>query len=108
MGAWGIGPVDNDTAADWFFQLEKVPVPALVESGLNSKNQDEVRAAAYLLTKVGGGYMYPIDFREKHIDLAIEKIQDLYNNYDWISDWNNPDGVRKELEQELKALRDLK
>lgn len=36
MGTWGVGPFENDTAADWAFELEAAADLALIEGELNA------------------------------------------------------------------------
>ena len=63
MGAWGKEPYANDTACDFFAvaMRESTPLPDKIEEGLNSIYDEEMRAAAFLLEKIGYGYVYPHD-----------------------------------------------
>lgn len=107
MGAWGKEPYANDTACDFFavaMRGEKASLPEHIGAALNSGYEDEVRAAAFLLEKVGYGYVYPHEKREEHLELAISKLQALLENETWINDWKNPDDMRAELRRQIDAL----
>lgn len=87
MGAWGIAPWDNDSAADWFGDLfDEIPLAAKVEETLNADPKEyaeEIRAAAALLIMLGRTYMWPVDDMDRHLELAIaqmEKVQATYED----------------------------
>ena len=106
MGAWFYGPIDNDAAADWMGDtMHKSKLPKLIEKGLKSKSQDVVRAAAFLLEQVGYTYMYDIEVLDKHLALAVEKLDALRNDEDWLSSWSQPGAVRRSIGKQLDALQ---
>jgi hypothetical protein len=87
MGAWGVAPWDNDSAADWFGDLfDEIPLAARVEEILNADPEEyaeEIRAAAALLIMLGRTYMWPVDDMDRHLELAIaqmEKVQATYED----------------------------
>src|SRR4051812_22395379 len=80
MGAWGKAPWDNDDAADWFGELfSATKLAACVEKTLKKKDVEEyagqIRAAAYVLIALGRVYVWPIDDLDRHLRLAIEKLE---------------------------------
>jgi hypothetical protein len=106
MGAWGKEPYANDTACDFFAgAMEDGPLPEQIGKALESTYENEVRAAAFLLEKVGYGYVYPHDKRDAHIELAIRRLQEMLENETWITDWKNPEDMRAELKRQIDALR---
>ena len=50
MGAWGVGPFDNDDAADWVYDLEGAEDLRLVRAALDFAATDD----GYLDVNVGG------------------------------------------------------
>ena len=80
MGAWGYEAWDNDDAADWFDKLfSATKLAARVEKALNKKDIEEyagqIRAAAYVLVALGRNYIWPIEDLDRHLQLAIEKLE---------------------------------
>ncbi len=53
MGAWGVMPWENDTAADFLLQCQKTPIPEMVSKGLRSESKHKQIAAAWLLCQMG-------------------------------------------------------
>ena len=108
MGAWGEGPYDNDTAADWFYDISKKPITSLITNGLESKDYDEIRAAAYLLERVGETHwVYPEEYREPHVNLALEKLKDILQDDEWTSNWRDVKAIKKSVKDQIKALEKL-
>ena len=58
MGAWGVAPFENDTAADWFATNVEQPLSLAAGAGLKSKKPDVVRAACCLLEQLGHTYTW--------------------------------------------------
>lgn len=79
MGTWGPAAWDNDSAADWFAEMfEKTKLSEYVEEALNQEpgeSPEEIRAAAYVLVALGRNYIWPVDDLDKHLALAIEKLE---------------------------------
>lgn len=73
MGAWGVGPIDNDSAADWLGNTLE-PVVAQVEAVLKRYEAtktplylvDEVRAAAWLFSRLDRNFVYDSMVRDDH------------------------------------------
>ena len=78
MGAWGLSPWEDDSAADWFGVLfDELPIAAKVEEALNLDPEDEgaeIRAAASMLIMLGRSFIWPIDDLDRHLRLAIEQM----------------------------------
>lgn len=107
MGAWGEGPFDNDSAADWFFGLDKTGLYPFIERGLNSEFYEEVRAAAWLLSQIGYNYVYNYDLRKYHINLAINKLEKILADEKWINTWSSQTEIEKSLRVQIKDLKEL-
>lgn len=105
MGAWDINAWDNDSAADWFADLfEKTQLAHYVETSLLSDPEDEpevIRAAAYILLKMGKVYIWPIDDLKRHLLLAIEKLELVQQFY---ADDGQEDFIEA-IQQEIDGLR---
>jgi hypothetical protein len=86
MGAWGVAPWDNDSAADWFGDLfDEIPLAARVEETLNADPEEyaeEIRAAAALLIMLGRTYMWPVDDMDRHLELAIAQMEKVQARYE--------------------------
>jgi Domain of unknown function (DUF4259) len=86
MGAWGVAPWDNDSAADWFGDLfDEIPLAARVEEILNADPEEyaeEIRAAAALLIMLGRTYMWPVDDMDRHLELAIAQMEKVQARYE--------------------------
>ena len=104
MGAWGTGPYDNDTAADWFFRMTKMSAPDLIENGLQSENHYEARAAAWLLQQVGYNYVYPIRMLDDHRQKAIVRLGAILNDEEWMSKWVEPEVTRASIMAQIYDL----
>ena len=100
MGAWAKGPLENDTALDFMFLLEERPIVEIIDTGLASDDNNEIRAAAWLLKAIYR--VYPIMLREVATKNAIERLTSILNQGEWISSWNDPDAlvtlIRSEIE----------
>ncbi len=94
MGAWGKSPWDNDGAADWFGDLfEELPLPAKVEAILRLDarlHHEKIRAAAALLVMLGRTYIWPVNDLNRHLELAVVRMEELREVYrelggdDWV------------------------
>ncbi len=103
MGAWGIEAWENDSAADWFMKLfMETELAEFVEKGLVLDVHDEpevIRAAALILVALGRNYIWPIDDLNKHLMLAIEKLEIINAGLD------DGDDIKFKIEDELSELR---
>jgi len=108
MGAWGENPQDNDTAADWYSTvLQDLGVERKIEKGLKSKWHEERRAAADLVRRLGYCYIYDINLLDKHVQMAIDAIEGLIKDTEWINLWKDPQLVKTKLKKELRELESL-
>lgn len=103
MSTWGIDAWDNDHAADWFGDLlAKTELAKRVEEALNldaSDNPEVVRAAAYVMIALGRNYIWPVDVLDKHLALAISKLEELKTLYDQEDALDIVDAIDTEIEQ---------
>lgn len=105
MGAWGTGAYDNDTAADWFYGLQDCGLFDLIDKGLNSEYDDEVRAAAWLVQRLGVSAMvYDADKLGKHKKLAINKLTVLLNNSEYTGCWVDEDEIKASLKKQIDEI----
>jgi hypothetical protein len=91
MGAWGTAAWDNDDAADWFGDLfAATKLAQRVEKALKAKDVEEyagkIRAAAYMLVALGRVYIWPVDDLDRHLRLAIEKLEAISKLDDYEGD----------------------
>src|SRR6185295_9751279 len=79
MGAWGVAPWDNDAAADWYGDMfDTTGLASHVERALDQdpeESHEEIRAAAYLLVALGRVYVWPVAALDRHLALAIAKLE---------------------------------
>ena len=108
MGAWGEGPLDNDSSADWFGDLmEKTKLPDHVEKALRSDYYPNVRAAAWLLERIGFTFVYDVDRLNDQLNLAIERLRSIRSDDDWINGWTDSAKIKRELNKQIEALESL-
>lgn len=91
MGAWGHEPWDNDEAADWFGDLfAATKLAQRVEKALKTKDVEEfadtIRAAAYVLIALGRNYIWPVEDLDRHLRLAVEKLEAIQQLEDYEGD----------------------
>jgi hypothetical protein len=81
MGAWATAAWDNDGAADWFGDMfDATGLAKYVEETLERDTEEfheEIRAAAYMVVALGRVYVWPIDDLDKHLALAISKLEEV-------------------------------
>ena len=105
MGSWGYGPYDNDNAADWFCNLDTTGIYVFIEKGLNSNCYQEQRAAAWMVQRLAEtAYVYSIDKIDEHRKLAVEKLQAMLKDSEWINDWRNPDKIVSEIKKQIDEI----
>jgi hypothetical protein len=102
MGAWGTTPWDNDGAADWFAELfETTGLAKRVEETLNEDPEDaaeEIRAAAHVLTALGRVYIWPVEHLDRHLKLAVQKLEAISE----LEDYEGDEAIAAEI-AELRA-----
>ena len=81
---WDFKPWDNDGAADWYGDLmDNAQVRKHWLEGINedpSDNPDVVRAAAGLFVMLGRVYIWPIDYYDQDLELAISQLKRVKEN----------------------------
>lgn len=106
MGAWGSAAWDNDDAADWFGDLfAATKLAARVEKTLKKKDveeyADQIRAAAYVLVALGRTFIWPIDDLDRHLRLAIEKLEAISQ----LEDYAGETAIAAEIAELKSRLR---
>jgi Domain of unknown function (DUF4259) len=105
MGAWGTAAWDNDGGADWFGDLfDATGVAKYVEETLQrdaEEYHEDIRAAAYLLVVLGRVYIWPIDDLDRHLALAVAKLEEIraLEIYQEVSDFVTA------IDEEIAVLR---
>ena len=78
MGSWGPAPWENDSAADWYADLfSACDIAKRVEETLSldpEEYDEEIRAAASLLSALGRLYIWPLDSLPRLLSLAIAAL----------------------------------
>ena len=106
MGSWAYGPLDNDAASDWMGDImHKSKLPNLFEKGLNNHDESKIRAAAFLLERVGYEYMYDTNALNKHLTLAISKLKEMLEDKVWLDSWKDPSEVERRVRSQIRALK---
>ncbi len=106
MGAWGTAAWDNVNAADWFGDLfAATKLAQRVEKALKTKDVEEcagkIRAAAYALVVLGRVYIWPVDDLDRHLRLAIEKLEDI----SLLNDYEGDESIAAEIAELRSRLR---
>ena len=110
MGAWGTAAWDNDDAADWYGDLfDATGLANRVEEALNRDPNypDElsaanvIRAAAFLLVQLGRVYIWPVDDLDRHLALAIQKLEAMRE----LEEFRKQEGFVEAIDAELAVLR---
>ena len=104
MGAWGYGPLDNDDAGDFWYEMRhaKNPMKKLEEALNNRKDwkQNERRAATAFVQ-----LLLKFDRRslQRQKKLAVDALKELKSN-SFSENWRSPAAVKKRLGKEIKDL----
>lgn len=102
MGSWGVLPWDNDAAADWFSEtMQESKLALIIERTLNlnvEENADEIRAAASMLVLLGRTYVWPVKKLESNLNLAIKKLTEISQVYDFENEEEYSNEVKSEIE----------
>jgi Domain of unknown function (DUF4259) len=105
MGAWGAAAWENDGAADWFGDtFDATGLAQRVEETLSGDPEDdheEIRAAAYLLVALGRVYIWPVDDLDRHLVLAISKLESIRE----LDIYQEDEGLVEAINAELGVLR---
>src|SRR3954470_3746669 len=104
MGAWGEGPMSNDTALDWMASRIEAPLAAMIQDTLQgyldgTMHPSEAEAAVALLidltSGVTGTKYRGIDLGHESAerglwDLAIQAVERAKTDTAWITSWIDP------------------
>lgn len=115
MGAWGVEPWDNDSAADWFNAFfVGIDVDKRMEEALRlgpDDEFDELRAACYLLEVLGRIYVWPGDISrlDEYLRTGIRLLSEAidpkteWGEYflDW---WNNDPEMIASVKRQIQGL----
>jgi len=106
MGAWGTAAWDNDDAADWFGDLfAATKLAQRVEKALKTRDVEEyagkIRAAAYMLVALGRVYIWPVDDLDRHLRLAIEKLEAISQ----LDDYQGDESIAAEIAELRSRLQ---
>jgi hypothetical protein len=102
MGTWGVGPFDNDDAADMIAGLVR-PVKIVVQRKSNGAAQryyNEARAAAQFLLLshgtdiLGGPGLLPV----------VQALARIRSDVEWLSSFDSPRAYMNRLDQELNEV----
>ena len=117
MGVWGTEPWDNDAAADWFGDFFKgIDADARIEEAFayDEDNEEEVRAACYLLGALGRVYIWPGDlqrlkrFHERGIELLTQMLEPGDEDESYINMWPEEDkpAVIASIQEQIALLKE--
>ncbi len=108
MGAWGEGPLDNDTALDWISDLKaRKALIGDITKGLNKRDPDKNRAAAELIVL---GYKAKILDNEDAASLiprAIKQLNRILMDKVWVGVWKSPTKIKRSLQRQIRRLERL-
>lgn len=103
MGAWGEGPLENDTALDFMYHLDKLPMSDVIDLGLNSKDYDEIRAACWLLEKLDVVFDY-CNKKPAQAQCAVKKLSEIATDNEWLDRWTNKKAIHTSVMAQIVAL----
>lgn len=108
MGAWGMDPWDNDTAADFFGDLwQDTPVIDRVLETLRGEGDESTVAALWLCSELCRVYVWPIERLDETLDAAIAAAERILAGEDeegLVEMWDDPD-FTAQIEGFLETMR---
>ena len=79
MGHWGTKAWENDEAGDWFNELFREScIREVVRRALECDVKQDfavVRAAAFMLIQLGNAYIWPVEYLEDDLRLAVTQLE---------------------------------
>ncbi len=109
MGTWDNKPWDNDRAADWFGKLmDQTELPLKVRNTLLLCNEEDLygdntpvlRAAVYCVLQFCRVYVWPINFLDSDLELAIKATKKILQDEEYCYS----EEIISEIQEELKQL----
>jgi len=105
MGMWGIEPWDNDAAADLIGDLMDESSlrdiwAAKLAGAIEEDEPEEIRACVWIFLQFGRTYVWPIDYIDEDLEVAITASEKLVNDPDLV----DIEGMKEKLQGELKTL----
>lgn len=110
MGAWGYGPLQNDSAADWLGEIGdhcSAQVAKVLSMDRMDAEWEEVRAACWLLERLGKTYVWPPDTLTVQLQKGIEWLTWLRDESEWQEDWSEPNDLLVSLDAQILTLTQL-
>ena len=106
MGCFGCGPNDSDDAQDFLCKLLKSKdLQHLVDVTLQEEYRDDsIRVIANILVLISGYIKHPFLFNSD-VYRAIEKLELLLNDKEWIGEWKNRRKIKAEIKKQIEALK---
>lgn len=109
MGAWGVGPLDNDTAGDWFGTTIRRKVSETVSAVLSRspkrishrriRQYEEARAAIEVMLR------FPEEFAEADFMDGIEALDAIRSDDEYVGMWNDGQKLRRAMHCQETALK---
>lgn len=108
MGAWGMGPLENDAALDWL-SVTQSDILNKIKKTIAKKgrrfDEDECRAAAELFIKsFDANIIRNIDAEILASDL-IATLHKIKNDDQWVDTWDSPSEIRASVNKQIRKLR---
>jgi DNA transposition AAA+ family ATPase len=108
MGAWGYGPLENDTAMDYVSDVESLPAEESLEFLLKTINEnpnkefwkyDKIRAAIQIIQEKTKDKLI--------INKSIKKLKIILKDKSWIESWKDPYRIRKSIKEDINRLEKM-
>ena len=80
-----------------------LPLIGAMNAPVDESMYDEYRAAAWMLTKIGRTFVYPVDFLKEHLSKLHDRLQTIRADQDWIDGWMVD--IVKELDDQIAQIQ---
>jgi len=110
MGSWGYGPRDNDSADDWLNDIGdycSAQVAKALDVDHREGEWEEVRAACWLLERLGATDIWPPDALTAQLKQGVGWLTWLRNESEWHEGWNEPGDLRASLDVQILTLAQM-
>jgi hypothetical protein len=106
MGMWDLKPYDNDSAADLIADfMDQTKIREEWHKQITDKDiqeePEELRALVWVFMQLGHVYVWPIDYYDNDLEIAINVAEKLSID----EDFNEIDGMAELLIQERDELK---